>query len=284
MARLAALALLLLGAALARAEGLVVEVIGLKHSTVDQVLPVLRPLVPAPGAVTGMNDQLVVRATPETLQSVRDVLERIDRAPRRLLISVRQERAENLDALGASLAGRVQAGDLTLSSGRAGSAGVAAGGERAGSRARVQVLGTESRDEGVVVQQVQALEGRSALIRVGQSVPVGERYVLAGPGGVTVADTVRYLDVSSGFYVLPRVSGDQVTLEISPHSARLSSAGGGVVDGQRADTVLSGRLGEWLVVASSANSDTARDVGVVYSTRRRGESNRLILVRVEEVP
>ena len=282
MVRLAALLVLWLGSTLVQAGDLVVEVIGLRHSTVEDVLPVLRPLVPPPGGMSGMNGQLVVRATADDLEVVREVLDRIDRAPRRLLISVRQELAEHIDALGASLAGRVRAGDAAFSVGRGGLAG--ATGDRGPVGGRVGVLGTEGRDEGVTVQQVQGLEGRPALIRTGQSVPVGERFVLAGPAGLTVADTVRYLDLTTGFYVLPRVSGDQVTVEISPHRMRLGSAGGGVVDGQRADTVLSGQLGDWIVVASSADSDVARESGTVYSTRRRGEVHRLILVRVEELP
>jgi hypothetical protein len=270
------LAILLASMLGAHAAELVMETFALKHRTIEEIIPVLRPLIPPPGVVTGLNDRLVVKTTPDNLSAVAEVLGRIDQPPRRLVISVRQERAETLDALGASLDARVRAGDLTLSTGKAGR------GE--GSRAGVQVYGTESRDEGVTVQQVQTIEGHPALIRAGTSVPVGERYVFVGPAGVGVADSVRYLDLATGFYALPRVSGDRVTLDLSPHSARLGSAGGGVVDAQSAQAVVSGRLGEWLAVASSAEADTGRSGGIVYSTRKRGEMNRLILLKVEELP
>jgi hypothetical protein len=274
MLRPVVLAALLTSVPCAGAAELVTETFALKYRTVEELAPVLRPLVPAPGVVTGLGDRLVVKTTPDNLSAVAEVLGRIDRPPRRLVISVRQERAENLDAIRASLDARVRAGDTTLSTGRPGP------GE--GSRARAQVYGTESRDEGVTLQHVQALEGRSALIRAGTSVPVNEGYVFVGPGGVGVADSVRYLDLTTGFYALPRVSGDRVTLDLSPYSARL--AGGGVIDTQSAATVVSGRLGEWLVVASSAETDTDRGTGIVYSTRKRGEMNRLILLKVDELP
>jgi type II secretory pathway component GspD/PulD (secretin) len=278
---LASVALLLV-TALARGEALELQTFTLQYRTLEELVPMLRPLVPAPGVVTGMGDQLVVRTTAEGLRMVAEVLEEVDRPPRRLLISVRQERAETLEALGASLRARIGTGEATLSAGEPGT-GAAPRGDRP--RARVDVYATDSRDDGVSVQRVQGLEGQPALIRTGQSVPVGERYVLVGPGGASVAEGVRYLDVAIGFYVLPRVSGDQVTLEITPYSARLAgSGGGGVVDLQQAETVVSGQLGEWIVVATSAEQDRDQGTGLVYSTRRRGGQERLVLVRIDEVP
>lgn len=269
-----------------RAGDAAIGTFDLEHRTAEEVVPLIRPLVPSPGVVTGMGDQLIVRGSPEAIQAVADVLERIDRAPRRLMVSVRQERAGSLDALEASLAARVRAGEVTASVGgpRDAGAGATAGVRSDDVLARARVLGTRTRDEGAVLQQVQTLEGRAALIRTGESVPVGERYVVVGPAGAGPADTVRYLDVTSGFWVLPRVSGDQVTLEVSPYSARLAERGAGVVDVQRAETVVSGRLGDWIVVASTAHTEASASAGVAHSTRRRGELGRLILVRVEELP
>ena len=260
----------------AAAEELVIQVYALQYRTVEEVAPVLRPLVPEPGAVTGLGDRLVVKTSPGNLSTVEEVLSQLDREPRRLMISVRQEREEDLDALGASVGARVRVGDATVTAGRPGPG--------AGNRARVEVYGTDSRDEGVTTQKVQTLEGRAALVRAGTSVPVGEQYVFVGPGGPGVAGTVRYLDLATGFYALPRLSGDRVTLELSPFAARPAGVGGGVVDTQAASTVVSTRLGEWVVVASSVESAQDRGTGTVYSTRRRGETNRVILLRVDEVP
>jgi type II secretory pathway component GspD/PulD (secretin) len=263
-----------------------IETFDLEYRTAEEVVPLLRPLVPRPGVVTGMRDQVIVRGSPEAIQAVAEVLERLDRAPRRLMISVRQERSGSLDALGASLEARVRTGEVTASAGGPPEAegGLTAGVSSEGAGARARVLGTRTRDEAALLQQVQTLEGRAALIRTGESVPVGERYVVVGPAGAGVADTVRYLDVTSGFWVLPRVSGDRVTLEVSPHSARLAERGAGVVDVQSAETVVSGRLGDWIVVASTAHTDSGASTGIAHSTRRRGELGRLILVRVEELP
>lgn len=276
----------LLWPGLARAEALVVETFTLRYLTVEEAVPVLRPLVSEQGAVTGMHSQLIVRGTRADLDSVAAVLDQVDRAPRRLVLSVRQERAASVDRRGGSVDARVEAGDVTLSTGRDHRPGpglsVGGGGER--SRADVRVIGTRGRDEGTILQRVQTLEGRAALVRTGQSVPVGERYVFLGPGGAGVADTVRYLDVATGFWVLPRVSGDEVTLELSAYAAQLPARGGGAVATQRADAVLSGRLGEWIEVASTTSAERGSEAGIVYGTRRRDEGSHVILLRVEELP
>ena len=75
----------------AAAQGL--EIIPLQHRTVEQVLPVLRPLLEPGGTLTGQSNQLIVRASPRNLAEIRSALEAIDRPLRRLQISVRQDGA-----------------------------------------------------------------------------------------------------------------------------------------------------------------------------------------------
>ncbi len=84
-------ALLLLFAmpALARQQ---VEIIELRHRTVEDVLPVLQPLLEPGGALSGMSGQLIVRASEGNLAELKKVLTVIDRPPRQLVIHVSQSR------------------------------------------------------------------------------------------------------------------------------------------------------------------------------------------------
>src|SRR3981081_171145 len=65
------------------------EIIPLKHSTVEQVLPALRPLLEPGGTLAGQQGQLFLRASPANVADIRRALEAIDRPLRRLQISVR---------------------------------------------------------------------------------------------------------------------------------------------------------------------------------------------------
>lgn len=274
----------LLAAALAWAEEVVTEVIPLKHRTLDEMVPMLRPLVPPPGTLTGMNDQLVVRTTPANLQALRHVVAKVDRPPRRLVIAVKQGSSDELQRFLAEVTGGIRSGDVEVSAGKRARPGrglnVSVEGDD-DTRANARVWSTRDQADRVGVQEVQVLEGREAFISTGQAVPVGERIYGFG----TVHDAVRYQDVGSGMYVIPRLTGDdQVTVDINPHSARLSPRGGGKIDFQEANTVVSGRLGEWLVVGGSRENATFSGNAITRSTRRNENVNQGILLRVTELP
>jgi len=101
--------------------------------------------------------------------------------------------------------------------------------------------------------------------------------------GGRVVESTEYRDVDTGFYVLPRVSGERVTLDIASQREALIARRPGAVDVQRATTTVSGRLGEWIEVAgSSEERSSERDVLLGRAGGIRAES-RSVLLKVEEI-
>jgi hypothetical protein len=70
------------------------------------------------------------------------------------------------------------------------------------------------------VQQLRALEGHPALIRAGKAVP----QAVVGAAGAA-ATSPGYVEADTGFYVVLRVVGDVVTLEILATGDRVDDAG-----------------------------------------------------------
>ena len=60
-------AVLTLAAAWADAEPTVTEVIPLRYRTADEIIPVLRPLLPQDAVLSGLNNKLIVRTTPASM-------------------------------------------------------------------------------------------------------------------------------------------------------------------------------------------------------------------------
>src|SRR3990172_4703612 len=83
-------AALLLMSAHVGAEEITTEVITLKHRLAAEVLPIIKPLIPPPGGVSALDAQLILRTTPANLAEIRTLLDKVDIAPRQLLITVRQ--------------------------------------------------------------------------------------------------------------------------------------------------------------------------------------------------
>lgn len=287
----------------ALASALVLEVVQLRYRTVEQVLPVVQPLVPKPGTVSGMQSNLIIRTTPANLAEIKRVLDAIDRMPRRLMVTVRHDADASRAAEGASVAGTVSGSRARVTlPGERDSRGLVVEGGQGDDRVRAQVYGTQSLENDRNTQQLQVLEGNEAYIAVGQSVPVPNRSIARSVVGGRVleqsVDSVDYRDILSGFYVRPRVSGDVVTLELSTqrdtpgvqraipgaqHDTPFAQ-GRGSMNVQRASSTVSGRLGEWLEVGGIVTGRAYQETGTGYRTATATSDNRRILIKVDELP
>jgi hypothetical protein len=116
-------------------------------------------------------------------------------------------------------------------------------------------------------------------------VPLTTTQVTPGWHGSTVQRTTGYRDVGTGFYATPRVSGDTVTLEISPRQQRLrSTSQGPVVATAGTASIVSGRLGEWIPLGAVRESDSGDVSGLLTWGRYSSGSQYSAWVKVDEVP
>lgn len=131
-------------------------------------------------------------------------------------------------------------------------------------------------------------QGVSAGISAGESSnrsqggPVHRLRVNEGARGY-IATGSGYGGSSSGFYVKPRLGGDKVTFEISPFGRKSDPYQHGSAQILQADSVISGRLGEWLPLGSvSQQIDRSHGNGVSFSSTR-GSSEVGIWIRADTV-
>lgn len=108
------------------------EVVPLQHRSSAELLPALQAFIGKDGTVSAFENKLIVNASPERIDDLRALLQQLDTAPKRLLISVDNNDSNFQDNRG---------------------------------NARVIHYGTSNRDGGM--QQVQASEGQPALIDPG---------------------------------------------------------------------------------------------------------------------
>lgn len=277
----AAVLLTLLGAAHAQQQ---LEIIDLKGRTAEQVLPQLRPFVEPGGTISGMNNKIFIRASAANRQQIRELLAAIDRPPRRLLISVRQDADSTATARGGEVSGRVSSGGTVIESRRTVVGGSGVEVRRGGDVVRGQVYDSRSAGSERVAQQVQVVEGGKAFINVGTSVPVPLRQVVVGPGGAVVSESVVFRDLGTGFYAEPQLAGDNVTLNISPTHDTPGAYGPGSANIQRLSTTVSGRLGEWIDLGGSVEERSGESSGITRYSTRGGSTGRRVQLKVEELP
>jgi len=285
---LAGLVVCLCAANWALAAELVLEVIELRYRSVEQVVTVVQPIVPKPGSVSGMHNSLIVRTTPANIAEIRRVLAAIDRQPRRLMITVRQDADIDRADEGVEISGSVSSANarVIIPSGRAErGAGDQVG--RGDDRVRARVYSSQALGNDRTTQQIQVLEGSEAFIRVGASVPVPSsssvRNVVGGRVVESRIDTPEYRDVLRGFHVRPRLSGERVTLDISAQRDTPGNQGRGSMKVQRLSTTVSGRLGEWMEIGGIVSGRAFDRSGTVYRTNTVTGDNRRVLLKVDEI-
>jgi hypothetical protein len=273
--------MMLAGAAHAQQQ---LEIINLKSRTADQVLPQLRPFVEPGGTLSGMNNQIFIRASEANRRQIKELLGAIDRPPRRLVISVRQDTDSTAVARGGEVSGRVRSGDVRIESRRTVTGGAGVEVRRGDDVVRGQVYDSRSAGAERVAQQVQVVEGGKAYINVGTSVPVPLRQVVVGPGGAVVSESVVFRDLGTGFYAEPQLAGDNVTLTISPTHDTPGAYGPGSANIQRLTTTVSGRLGEWIDLGGTVQERAGEESGTLRYSSRGGSTGRRVQLRVEELP
>jgi type II secretory pathway component GspD/PulD (secretin) len=250
-----------------------IEVIELQSRTLEEVVPVVRPLLGPNDSVTGMGNNLVLKAPPERIQQVRQLLVQLDRPPQRLLITVGNQGDVARSSRGYSGSADIRTGDGQIS--------INSPGKPVDSTsARIRLHDNNTQRSSTSGYQVQALEGRPAYINSGMRVPVSgvERYY---HNGIPYErQTTQLQDVSSGFYVVPRLQGDSVMLEILQRDDRLGR-GRGMVSTQSTGTVVRGRLGEWLTLGGIDTHSDNSEAGLGRSQSSQNSEIRQISVKVD---
>lgn len=269
-----------------QAQEMIMEIIPLQHRMTDDVVPILRPLVAPGGTITGMNNQLIIKTTPDNLAEIKNVLQSLDRSPRRLLITVKQDIGGQIHTQEHSVSGKYSSGNISIKSrdpGHSHEGVIISGKDDEGNIVRYRGLDTTSETDDENAFSVQALEGYPAFIQSGQSVPVQNRTAYVTPDGVVVNDNIEYHDATSGFYVLPRLNGDRVTLLVAPRLSRIKPGQAPVFDVQNVETTASGRLGEWIELGGIDQSFSDNSRQTLSSSRTRGQELRSVLIKVVEI-
>jgi len=249
---------------LAWGQGL--EIISLRHRSAEQLVPQLLPFVEPGGALNGMNDKLFIRASARNVAEIRQLIAALDTPQRRLMISLRQDGADSSSDRGAGVTGRVEVG---------------AGGTAISGRGHLYQSDSRSRRD--IAQQVQTIDGGRAAIMVGQSYFLPMRQLVLTPAGAIVSETLVQRDLGTGFVAVPRISGERVTVEISPRDDTPGPQPGSV-NSHRLVSTVSGRLGEWIELGGSGSEQSVSGSGIIrYSTESASRQRRLFL-RIEALP
>ncbi len=239
-----------------------IEIIPLRHRTADEILPTLRAFLEPGGALTGHGYQLFLRTSPANARQLKQLLATLDRAPRELVITVRQDRA------GESGERHVGAdGSVTI------------GSRRVYGNVNVEASDARTTATQTAEQRIRVLEGGRAYIAIGTAIPMSFRQFVITPQGLTELRGAVYYDAVTGFHARPQVAGDMVTIELAPEQSEIVA---GAVERAQLSTTVRGRLGEWIAVGGADERGESQAGGLLSSGQRTETNRRGAWLKVEE--
>lgn len=258
------LLLLILHSHLASAyEKTVMETIDLRHRSAEEIQPLIVQLMEPGEVALSSGGTLILRATPRRLEEIKVLIAQLDTQLRNLVITVLQ--GGNISAAELNAAARLRIGGRT---------------DTGSTWTRIQggLTQTETNRTDRHSQTIRTLEGRPALIHVGQLQPIREKHIYPGPYPAIVDSTVL-IEATTGFEVIPRLAGDDVILEVAPWSASLQPRG--TIRTQSAATVIRTGIGLWTEIGSSRQSSTEYRSGIMARGYREQYGDLRILIKVD---
>ena len=266
------LALMLLASA---AQAASITTIQLNNRPAEEVIPIIKPMLDAGEVVTGSGYKLFLRASPQSLEQVRDIIDALDTAAKMLQVSVFQGSEQDLETRSVSGNLQIDNGNISVGIGN-NNKNKSAGGISYNSgnlSGDINASTTHQRQTSNPVHQLRVSEGTEGFIQTGKQIPY-----------LTGYSSTEYKDVTTGFYVLPRIRGDMVTLQISPFKNSLTKTGKGSIETQSARTTITGRIGEWLPLGGVTEQSKRSQSSIGSSSSSKSQSQHSIWIRADLIP
>lgn len=245
------------------------KMITLKHRMAEDMLPIVQPMVGPEGTASAMNNVLIIRTTPERLAEIEQVVSRLDITQRNIRIEVSHGSSMRRESGRLSAGGRGRAGDTEIVIGSPGHRnGVHIDGDRDSSRRSRQGS-----------QYLTVMDGASAFIAVGQSVPYTQQWAVYTQRYASIQQTTEFRDITTGFEVRPRYIGDEVEVEITPRIASLNA--NGTIDFETLSTRIRVKPGEWFDLGSTMQSRDEVSSAILSSGFDNASETSALMIKVD---
>lgn len=257
------------------------KIITLQHRFPQEILPSVQALVGADGSVSTTQNFLIVRASPENMKQIEQLVAGLDTEQKNIRITVSHDSQVISRQRGAGVSGSLQVGDVQLQKQNQGQLVRPSSRQYQPQGVEIDISQSELASSQSGQEFVTVLDGQRAFIRVGQSVPYTQQWVNFSqryPSAYSSIGTTQFRDITTGFAVRPRYIGQQVVVEITPRIASLSA--GGYIDFEELSTVVRVVPGTWLDIGGIMQSkdDVSRAILSGYQDSDQRHNGLLIMV------
>ena len=220
------------------------ETIALRYRSAEEIIPLLKPLLGGDAVLTGQGSRLVLAAPDNRRANIKAAITSFDIPLRKLQVTVRFDDPKSAD-------------------------------DQA-------VVSSRSRGNEPIEQRIQVQEGQRAFFHLTQS-QVPKNMAVMARGVLLVQNPQPGGAAGSGIEVLPRVVGNNVSLEFYAQRSMVSGVVNKNQQTQRIGGTVSARLGEWVEAGGNVLGSAAGARSNTASTLDLRNAERTIYMRVDEI-
>ncbi len=245
------------------------KVFTLQHYFAKDLYSIISPLVGENGTVTGMNNQLIVRATPAQMAEVEAVIATFDVPRVNRKITVRSDSSNQSTYNNAEVSGNVNIGNVTIRNGR----------PTPSNNTRIDVTRQQNQGSQSSQQFLQVVDGERAFIQVGKLIPFTQDWIQITNRYTQITRTTDWMDVSTGFSVRPRTVGNQVEIEVTPRITKFNSQQS--IEFEELSTTIRANLGEWVNIGQTMQQRDEVSRKILGSQSGTSEGKNNLTIRVD---
>lgn len=220
------------------------ETIALRYRSAEEIIPLLKPLLGGDAVLTGQGSRLVLAAPDNRRANIKAAITSFDIPLRKLQVTVRFDDPKSAD-------------------------------DQA-------VVSSRSRGNEPIEQRIQVQEGQRAFFHLTQS-QVPKNMAVMARGVLLVQNPQPGGAAGSGIEVLPRVVGNNVSMEFYAQRSMVSGVVNKNQQTQRIGGTVSARLGEWVEAGGNVLGSAAAARSNTASTLDLRNAERTIYMRVDEI-
>lgn len=226
-------------------------------------------------AVDKRTNSLIVKDYPENIKAIEDFLKGHDKKIEQVRITIRHIDDKTLERIGLSVNWQYRGNNWSVGNVL-----------RPGKGLSIDaIIGAEKGREKIGGEQtLLVMSGSEGKIYVGRSIPYTDWfYWYSRHYGYLVKET-KFIDVSTGFMVRPRVAGDIIDIEISPQISYSGEKDTGEIIYREASTTVTCKDGETVLLGSSGNKTENMVSNIVSGIQAsRGEVDFYMMLTPEIV-
>lgn len=246
------------------------EIISLQHRNAEELLPLLQPIIAPTESISGMSNQIILRANEHSRNEIKKLIQQLDVARKQLIIHIIQDADSATTQELTGFSGHIGIGNV----------GIDTPSHHSDGKLNAHIISTRDLKQQHSSQQIRVVDGGRAFINTGQQRPINQTQIIHDRWGNRTVTSTNYQSADVGFYVRPRLNGNNITLEIETKNNQFTP--NNQIDIQQTNSSISGKLGEWILLSNS-QQDSQNDNNSINSRGLRNkQQEHNILVKVEE--